>query len=74
MPKPPVIKPKDIIKVLQKKGFSIDRISGSHYVMYNSDKTLRSTIAFHRKALKRKTVMSILKSAQISVEELKELL
>ena len=74
MPKPPVIKPKELIKALQKKGFTIDHISGSHYIMYNADKTLRATIAYHNKHIKRKTVMSILKSANISVEELKKLL
>lgn len=74
MPKPPVVKPKELIKALKKKGFEIDHISGSHYIMYNADKTLRTTIAYHNKPIKRKTVMSILKSANISVEELKELL
>ena len=74
MPKPPVIKPKELIKALMKKGFVIDRITGSHYVMYNADKTLRAVVALHNKPIKRKTVMSILKSANISVEELKELL
>ncbi len=42
--------------------------------MYNDDKTLRATIAYHNKIIKRKVIMSILKSANISVEELKELL
>lgn len=74
MPKPPVVKPKEIIKALKKKGFIVDHISGSHYVMYNVDKTKRAVIAYHNKPIKRKTIMSILKSANISVEELKELL
>lgn len=74
MPKPPVVKPKELIKALKKKGFVVDHISGSHYVMYNSEKTLRAVIAYHNKPIKRKTIMSILKSANISVEELKELL
>jgi predicted RNA binding protein YcfA (HicA-like mRNA interferase family) len=70
MPKPPVVKPKEVIKALQKKGFNIDRISCSHYVMYNSDKTLRAVVALHNQPIKRKTLMSILQSAQITVEEL----
>lgn len=74
MPKPPVIKPKELIKALQKKGFIVDHVSGSHYILYNPDKTLRATIAYHIKPIKRKTVMSILKSANISVDELKDLL
>ncbi|OGE64211.1 hypothetical protein A3I48_03230 [Candidatus Daviesbacteria bacterium RIFCSPLOWO2_02_FULL_36_7] len=74
MPKPPVIKPKELIKALKKKGFAVDHISGSHYVMYNADKTLRAVIAYHNKPIKRKTIMSILKSANITVEELRKLL
>lgn len=74
MPKPPVIKPKELIKALKKKNFVVDHVSGSHYVMYNADKSLRAVTAFHNKPIKRKTIMSILKSANISVEELKELL
>lgn len=74
MPKIPVVKPKEVIKALKRKGFTIDHISGSHYIMYNSDKTLRATIAYHNKPIKRKTLMSILKSAEISIDELKKLL
>lgn len=74
MPKIPVIKPKEVIKALKKKGFIVDHISGSHYVMYNLNKALRATIAYHNKPIKRKTLMSILKSAEISTDELKKLL
>lgn len=74
MPKPPVIKPKELIKALKKKGFSVDHVSGSHYIMYNSDKTSRATIAYHNKTIKRKVIMSILKSVNIAPEELRELL
>lgn len=74
MPKLPVVKPKELIKALKKAGFIIDHISGSHYIMYNQDKTLRVSIPYHNKPLKRKTLTSILKDAQISVEDLKELL
>ncbi len=74
MPKLPVVKPKEIIKVLQKAGFSIDHVSGSHYIMYNQNRTLRTSIPYHNKPLKRKTLKSIIDSAQLSVGKLKELL
>ena len=74
MPKIPVIKPKDLIKALKKAGFVTDHISGSHYIMYNEDKTLRASVPYHNKPLKRKTLTSILKDAQISTEQIKELL
>lgn len=74
MPKFPVAKPKEIIKVLQKIGFSIDHVSGSHYIMYNQDKTLRTSVPYHNKPLKRKTLKNILENAGLSVEELRKLL
>lgn len=74
MPKLPVVKPKEIIRALKKKDFVIDHISGSHYIMYNEGKILRATIAFHNKPIKRKVLKSILKSANLSVEELIKLL
>lgn len=74
MPKIPVTKPKEAIKALQKAGFIINHISGSHYVLYHNPKKLRAVIPFHNKPLKRKTLMSILKNAELSIDEFKKLL
>lgn len=74
MSKLPVVKPKELIKVLKKFDFVLDHVSGSHYVFYNNTKILRATVPYHNKPLKRKTLTSILKQAQISVEELRKLL
>jgi predicted RNA binding protein YcfA (HicA-like mRNA interferase family) len=46
MPKLPVIKPKEAIKAIRKCGFILDHATGSHQAFYNSDRTLRVTIAF----------------------------
>lgn len=74
MPKLPVVKPKELIKALKKEGFSVDHVSGSHYIMYSQSKVLRASIPYHNKPLKRKTLTSILKDTQISSEKLKDLL
>ncbi len=74
MPRLPVIKPKEIIKAIKLKGFVLDHVSGSHYIFYNTAKSLRVTIPYHNKPLKRKTLMSILKQAQIAVDRVKELI
>lgn len=74
MSKIPVVKPKKLIKVLQRTGFVIDRVSGSHYILYDTRKTLRVSIPYHNKPLKRKTLVSILRQADLSGEKLKELL
>lgn len=74
MPRLPVIKPKEIIKAIKAKGFILDHVSGSHHIFYNADKSLRVTVPYHNKPLKRKTLVSILKQAQISPEEVRALI
>lgn len=74
MPKIPVAKPRETIKALQKAGFILDHVSGSHHVLYHHSQKLRAVVPFHNKPLKRKTLMSILKQAELSVDEFKNLL
>lgn len=74
MPKIPVAKPKEIIKALQKSGFILDHVSGSHYVLYHHSQKLRAVVPFHNTPLKRKTLMSILKNAELSIDEFRKLL
>lgn len=69
MPKLPLVKPREVIQRLKKAGFSLDHVSGSHYVLYNEEKTLRVTVPYHSSPLKRKTFASILKQANLSVED-----
>lgn len=46
MPKLPCVKPKQLIKVLKKIGFFVDRISGSHYILYKDEFFRRSLCRF----------------------------
>lgn len=62
------IKPRQIIKVLEKKGFRFIRQKGSHK-LYRKD-GLRVTIPFHNKDLKPGTLKSILKQAEITEGDL----
>lgn len=73
MPKYPVAKPRETIKAIKKAGFAVDHVTGSHYVLFNEDKSLRVTIAYHNKPIKRKTLKSILEQARLSIEEFNKL-
>ncbi len=46
MPKLPTLTPQKIIKVLEKKGFTLDRIKGSHYIYYNNETKKRVLFLF----------------------------
>lgn len=72
MPKLPVIKPREIIKVLKKLDFIEVRQKGSHIQMKKGN--LLVTIPFHNKDLNTTTLKSILRQAKISVDELIEVL
>ena len=63
----------DIIKALRRLGFIIDHQRGSHIFLHNMDKNLTLIVPNH-KEIKKGTLHNILKKADLSIEELKELL
>lgn len=74
MPKLPVITAKETLRVLQKIGFRIDHTIGSHHILYHSENSKRVTLPFHCKGLPKGTILSILKSAGITKDDLKKYL
>jgi predicted RNA binding protein YcfA (HicA-like mRNA interferase family) len=74
MPKLPTFTYKKLIRVLEKSGFQIDHTTGSHFIFYNKINKKRAIVPFHRKELPKGTIMSILREAGISKEELLRLL
>lgn len=73
MPKLPVVKPHDVIGVLKKRGFFLKRSDGSHHRYHHLDGR-KVTVAFHRRPIKKGTLKSILKQAEMTTEQLIELL
>ncbi|MCL0071569.1 type II toxin-antitoxin system HicA family toxin [Thermodesulfovibrionales bacterium] len=74
MPKSPSLTPPKIIKVLEKKGFAVDRIKGSHHIYYHPETKRRVVVPLHKRDLPKGTMLEILKQAGINKEELKDLL
>ena len=70
MPKLPVLTAKKVLAILRKCGFEIDHITGSHYLLYSKDSKRRVTVPYHTKDLPPGTLLSILKSAGLSREDL----
>ena len=66
----PPIKPREIIRVLQRNGFVVHHTSGSHYIFkHPSRPQLRVTVPYHNRELKRKTLASIIEQAGYTPEE-----
>ncbi len=72
MPKFPALTSQQIIKVLEKRGFVLDRSKGSHRIYFHPESRKRAVVPFHRKDLPQGTLREILRQAGISREELQD--
>lgn len=73
-PRLPRITAGQVVRVLERKGFFMSRQSGSHKI-YTNDAGKRVTVPYHSgKTLHPKVLLSILKDAEITRDELIEIL
>ena len=70
MPKLPVLTPQKVIRILERHGFILDRVRGSHHIYLNPATKKRAVVPLHRKDLPRGTLLEILKQAGIEKEDL----
>jgi predicted RNA binding protein YcfA (HicA-like mRNA interferase family) len=68
----PALKPKKVIKALERSGFQTRRITGSHYILQRGKQI--TVVPFHNKDLKPGTLTSIINQAGFTVEEFLDLL
>jgi predicted RNA binding protein YcfA (HicA-like mRNA interferase family) len=68
----PALKPKKVVKALEREGFYIHHTTGSHHILKKGN--LRITVAYHNKDLKPGTLASIIKQAGLTVEGFLDLL
>ena len=64
----PSLSPKDLIKILESKGFVLKRIHGSHHFYVNSLNGKITVVPMHNKDLTKGTLHTILKQAGIDKE------
>ena len=72
MPKLPSLTPQKVIKILEKKGFILDRTKGSHHIYYHPETKKRAVVPLHKRDLPKGTLLEILRQASISKEELSD--
>lgn len=72
MRKLPALKPKIVIRALERCGFYVHHVTGSHYILKKGG--LRVTVPYHGKDLKPRTLVSIVEQSGLSVEEFLDLL
>ncbi len=74
MPKLPTITLKEIISILEKKGYILDRIKGSHHIYYHRNTKRRVIVPLHKSDLPKGTLLEIFKQAGLSKKELSDLM
>jgi predicted RNA binding protein YcfA (HicA-like mRNA interferase family) len=74
MPKLPVLSPEKLAKALEKRGFVLDRVRGSHHAYFHPDLDITVTIPFHKKEVGKGLLIEIMNQAGITREELLDLL
>lgn len=72
MPKFPSYTPAELIKILQKNGFIIDRVKGSHYILFNEVSRARVVIPFHKSDLPKGTLHEIIKQSGLTEKDIIE--
>ena len=66
----PALKPKDVIRALEKLEFYIHHTTGSHFVLkHTTNPRLRVVVPWHSTDLKRGTLRGIIDSAGLTVDE-----
>ena len=70
----PVTRPKEVLRALERAGFFIHRVSGSHYILKHPTKPTRLTVPYHNRDLKRGTLQSIIKQTGLTNEEFLKLI
>ena len=66
MPRLPTVKPRQIIRALEKVGFEIDHQTGSHVVLWRASDGSRVVVPWHSRDLGRGPTLRIIKAAGLT--------
>lgn len=70
----PAVKPKVVLKALQKEGWFVHHKVGSHHQLKNPERPGKVTVPFHNRDLRRATLKRVIDQAGYTVDEFLEIL
>ena len=70
----PSLKPRQVVAALERAGFIVIRIIGSHYQLFNERTRRHTTVPHHGRDLPRGTVAAILRQAGLTRDDFLKLL
>ena len=65
----PGLKPRVVVRALERAGFTIVRVKGSHYQLYNASTGRRVTVPYHQTDLSRGTLSAIIQQSGLTADE-----
>lgn len=74
MPAVPSVRGKRVVRALEKAGFKVARIAGSHHIMRHPDGRGTTVPVHHGRDVAKGTLRGILSDSGLTVEELQRLL
>jgi predicted RNA binding protein YcfA (HicA-like mRNA interferase family) len=63
MSKLPAVRPREVIRFLEQKGFILDHASGSHFIFYHPVSKRRAVVPQHNRDMPKGTLLSLLREA-----------
>ena len=70
----PSLKPREVVAALARCGFTVVRVAGSHYQLFNERTRRHTTVPHHNRDLPRGTVAAIIRQAGLTRDEFLKLL
>ena len=70
MPKLPAVKPRVVVQFLEQNGFTLDHVSGSHFIFYHPVSQRRAVVPRHNRDMPKGTLITLLREAGFTRDEL----
>ena len=70
MSKLPAVRPREVIRFLEQKGFVLDHTSGSHFIFYHPVSKRRAVVPRHNRDMPKGTLLSLLREAGFTRDDI----
>jgi len=70
MHKLPSVKPRVVVQFLERNGFVLDHVSGSHFIFYHPATRRRAVVPRHNRDMPKGTLVALLREAGFTRDEL----
>jgi predicted RNA binding protein YcfA (HicA-like mRNA interferase family) len=66
----PAVRPREVIRFLERNGFVLDHASGSHFIFYHPLSRRRAVVPRHNRDMPKGTLLSLLREAGFTRDDI----